>query len=187
MITVKLKNLTLKLCFGFFFVLAISAATFESYAAFSLLFCIFHELGHLLLMFVFGIRINEIKFYGAGIKISADNLEALDISKRATVYLGGCITNFLFAGFFFVIGSQDLALTNLIIGCFNLLPISYFDGGKLLELILPKQKLARKAVSCVCSAFAFSVLLYSAISLLRQEGVYYIVVLIFIVLCELLE
>lgn len=134
MITFSMKKLRISLTFGFFFVVAITYLRDNSIGTVSLLFCIAHEFGHLIAMAVFGTGLSEIRFYGAGIKILADGLDLLSKPKRAAVYLAGVAVNFLAA----LIFPGSIRTVNLCLGFFNLLPISYFDGGKLVNLLIPK-------------------------------------------------
>lgn len=187
MITVKLKNLTLKFCFGFFFSLAISAIDPDSYAVLSLIFCILHELGHLAFMLIFKIKVSEIKFYGAGIKISANGVGEQNLLNQTLIYLGGCTVNLFLFLIFSIVGLSDYALIDLIICIFNLLPISHFDGGKLLELYLPRFERFRKVLSVLFSCILFGIIVAVSVISLKDITAYYIIALVFIVLCEMLE
>lgn len=187
MITVKLKNLTLKFCFGFFFILAISAVDPDSYAVLSLIFCILHELGHLAFMLIFKIRVSEIKLYGAGIKICANGVDELKRICQTLIYFGGCLMNLLLYLVFSNIGLVDYALINLIICIFNLLPIVHFDGGKIFELYLPCLKRLLKVLSTLFSCILFGIIVALSVISLKDITAYYIIALVFIILCEMLE
>ena len=187
MITVKLKSLTLKFCFGFFFILAVSAVDPDSYAVLSLIFCILHELGHLVFMLLFKIRVSEIKLYGAGIKICANGVGELKRINQTLIYFGGCLMNLLLYLIFINIGLVDYALINLIICIFNLLPITHFDGGKILELYLPCLKRLLKVLSTLFSCILFGIIVALSVISLKDITAYYIIALVFIILCEMLE
>lgn len=187
MITVKLKNLTLKFCFGFFFILAVSAVDADSYAVLSLIFCIIHEFGHLAFMLIFKIKVSEIKFYGSGIKICANGIDELNRICQTLIYFGGCLMNLLLYLIFINIGSGDYALINLIICFFNLLPIVHFDGGKIFELYMPGLSFLRKAFSVLFSCFLFGIVIFVSVIKFEIISTYYIIAFVFIVFSEMLE
>lgn len=146
MITFSIKNLRISLTFGFFLVLSLSGL--GGMGGQSLLFCAAHELGHLFAMYLFGVSVSAVRFYGAGIAIFADGVSELSKPKRAAVYLSGPIVNLLLAA---VIGESARAV-NLSLFMLNILPISYFDGGKLLGLALGEKSSAAKIISAICCA-----------------------------------
>lgn len=137
MITIDLKSFRVSFTFGFFFVIALTTLRDNTIGTMSLLFCIAHELGHLAAMRVFGIKLHALRFYGAGIKITSDSMDALSKPASALIYLAGPLTNLLLASLF----HGDIRALNLSLAVFNLLPISYFDGGKLLSLIFPNRRI----------------------------------------------
>lgn len=149
MITIDLKKFRLSLTFGFFFVLALTTLRDNTVGTLSLLFCIAHELGHLTAMRIFGIKLRALRFYGAGIKITADSMDTLSKPAQAVIYLAGPLANLLFAFLF----HGDTRALNLALAVFNLMPISYFDGGKLVSLIFPHRR-----VLTVLSAASYTIL-----------------------------
>lgn len=187
MITVKLKNLTLKFCFGFFFILAVSAVDADSYAVLSLIFCILHEFGHLAFMLIFKIKVSEIKLYGAGIKICSNGVDELKRINQTLIYFGGCLMNLLLYLVFSNIGLVDYALINLIICVLNLLPIVHFDGGKIFELYMPGLSFLRKVFSVLFSCFLFGIVIFVSVVKFEIISSYYIIAFVFIILCEMLE
>ena len=158
MITLDLKRFRLSLTFGFFFVVALTTLRDNTLGTMSLLFCIAHELGHLTVMRLFGIKLHALRFYGAGIKITADDMSAISRPARALIYLAGPLTNLLLALLF----RGDPRTLNLALAVFNLLPIAYFDGGKLLSLIFPNRRIPLNLLS-VASCTAIAILIAAAI------------------------
>lgn len=158
MITLDLKRFRLSLTFGFFFVVALTTLRDNTLGTMSLLFCIAHEFGHLTAMRIFGIKLHSLRFYGAGIKITADDMSAISKPARALIYLAGPLTNLLFAMIF----NGDIRALNLALAVFNLLPIAYFDGGKLLSLVFPNQRTFLNLLSAV-SCTAIAVLIATAV------------------------
>lgn len=131
MITFALRKLRISFTFGFFFIIALTSLRDGSLGAQPLLFCLFHELGHLAAMKLFGASVSEIKFYGAGICILSEGTESLSKARRALVYLAGPAVNLILAA----LSGGSAALINLSLAVFNLLPVAYFDGGRLAALI----------------------------------------------------
>ncbi len=123
MLTFNFKNFKVEIAFSFLFLAAISSAN-GNFSVWCLAFCFLHETAHLLAMAICKIRVQGIKLYGAGIKITA-------IGSNAFVLLAGCFLNLSLA-LLLARKSPYLAAINLFLGVFNLLPIEYFDGGKLL-------------------------------------------------------
>ncbi len=107
------------------------------YLVLSLLSGFIHEIGHLAAMFGFKADIKEITLYCAGIKILRGN-KILPKYADGIILLGGCSANFTaffilyFLPFYFC---KLFAVTNLILGLINLLPLNSFDGGMLYFLI----------------------------------------------------
>lgn len=107
------------------------------YALYSLYACLLHECGHLLMMFAAGQRIKKLVFYGAGIKIvPQNNCEAINFTYQLMILSSGCAVNFaLFAllkgtgG-----GAEVLGIVNLAVGMFNIMPLDFLDGGKMMVL-----------------------------------------------------
>ena len=156
MITFSCAKVRVCLTFGFFFAAALTSVRDNSLGALSLLFCIAHELGHLFAMRVLGARVAEIRLYGGGISISAEDISTLGKPSQAAVYFAGPAVNLVLAA---VLGGTAGAI-NLFLAVFNLLPLGYFDGGKLLALVCRRPL---GAVSALCTAALAAVVILSAI------------------------
>ncbi|MDR2532812.1 MAG: site-2 protease family protein [Oscillospiraceae bacterium] len=150
MIQIKLREKTrVSIDFTFFAVIALFFYFDENGLAFmSVCACIIHETGHLAALFLEKRELKSLTFYGGGIKINYD--KSLDASVR--LIIAGSLLNFtVFIIFYFIFHANLMlkvfALINLIIGIFNLFPVRFFDGGRLLEKILIKLFHAGKALS----------------------------------------
>lgn len=183
MISFTLKNFRISLTFGFFFVSAITTLSEDRLGALALLFCLIHELGHLIAMKILGAKVEEIKLYGAGISIKSGGVSLLSPIKQAAIYLAGPAANLFSA---MVLKGAPSAI-NLCLAGFNLLPISYFDGGRLLSLIFYKNERALRAVSAAFSAIIASAAIFGAAYLGRIEGPSRLFSLGFIALSYLLD
>ena len=91
-------------------------------------------------MAVCGANPERITFYGGGIALSKSGMESLTDAKRLVILSAGCSVNLLVAAACFAMQGNDTAAVfgavNLIICIFNALPIGYFDGAEVLELLL---------------------------------------------------
>lgn len=157
MITLTLKKLRLSLTFGFFFVLALTTLRDNRLGTLSLIFCFAHELGHLSAMRLFGIKLYSLSFYGAGIKITSSAMDDIAKSAQALVYLAGPLTNLFLA----VLFCGDLRAVNITLAIFNLLPIGYFDGGKLASLLLPDRAVILRTLSLLSCLTIFALTAYA--------------------------
>ena len=112
---------------------------------YSLLFILsatLHETAHLLFLSLYGAKITKIVIFPFGIDICADTM-LLSYKKELVCTLAGSLANLLFAllGCLLmnVFPSPQLlffVLCNVFLGILNLIPLSFFDGGKALRLIL---------------------------------------------------
>ena len=97
---------------------------------FCILFSLFHECGHLVLMHVLGANLSEISFEVFGISIKSQSISALSTLKRIAVFSGGVMANLIFAFLNFH------PKINLSLALFNILPIGWLDGGRIMFEIL---------------------------------------------------
>ncbi len=136
-------RLKVKFDFSFFAVVAFMIFVDTSGAAvLSLIACILHEGGHLFAMAVCGVYPQRITFYGGGIALTKAETDSLPDGKRLVILSAGCAVNLLLAGAYFITPDNNtvavFSAVNLIICIFNALPIGYFDGAGVLEIILTK-------------------------------------------------
>lgn len=136
MISVKVKNTELCLDFSFFAAIAIFAFFDKTGLGLaSLAMCMLHESAHLIVMLILAVTPDRIKFYGAGIAISARSLDSRGDMVRAAVYSSGCLLNFILALIFLLCGNGLFSAINLCIGVLNMLPVGELDGARILRLI----------------------------------------------------
>lgn len=97
-----------------------------------------HEIGHLIFLRLFDVKIYEIKIYpfGAIIKYLDDNLSN---NKNLFIYLGGVFVNIILAMLFF--NFKTFRNVNILFIILNSIPVIPFDGGRvfinLFSRILP--------------------------------------------------
>lgn len=134
--------------------------------------CFLHEIGHLVLFRIFGIKITRLTFYFAGMRIER-NCCCLTRFREGVILFGGCLVNFLLFLLFLSSESYPLRLfsaVNLIIGIFNLLPIEMLDGGQLLLLFSDgKDRLHRIVGILVSIIFPFIFLVLAGFFFFTQN------------------
>lgn len=187
MITFVFSKIHFSITFGFLFLIAVNSASADSYALLCIMFCAVHELSHLAVMSILGISTEEIKFYGGGIKICGCGVELMDRPKKAAVYSAGCISNIVMFSLFFILGSTEYAMINLCIALYNLLPVEYFDGGKLLSIVFPHSDKCLKTVSNICISIVLASIAGSVIFISHSISPSAVLTVAFIVVSELLD
>ncbi|MCD7742618.1 MAG: hypothetical protein LUI06_10475 [Ruminococcus sp.] len=140
MLELNVFSIKLRFYFGFFAVIFVSFF-FGSKDSLGILAaltcCLLHELGHLSAMCLLSTSPDKICFYAGGIKIIPHNNGIESREVQTIILAAGCAVNFIFAIASKLLGFNMLYNINLCLGIFNLLPFSYFDGGRILELYLP--------------------------------------------------
>ena len=101
-----------------------------------------HELSHLIFLSVFGAKIKRITIFPFGVDILADT-SLLSYKKELICTLSGSLANLSISAVCCLLlnisPSPELlffAVTNAFLGTMNLIPLSFFDGGKALRLVL---------------------------------------------------
>lgn len=155
MLELKFKGVTAAFDFSFFAAVALLTLLSGNYALLGLAACLWHETGHLIAMKLSKIPVKMVVFYGAGIKIVPDKLiNFTGFWSSFTVLISGSAANFIAAVLLYMWGTpaaELFAAINLVIGLFNLLPLRYFDGGKLLVLMI--RQLCAFSTACLLERF----------------------------------
>ena len=141
MLEVKFKQVTLIFDFSFFAVVSLMLLFGDNkYVIMCVLACLWHESGHLIMMLLTNVRINRICLYGGGIRISPDKMFYFTTTGvQLKVLLAGSTMNLI--AFLLLRNSQSeilysFAMINAAIGAFNMLPLQFLDGGKILVQII---------------------------------------------------
>lgn len=130
-------------CVGYEAVAAIAAVLIldrENHVVCCIAAAILHELGHILMMRLFRIRVRSVSVRIFDVGIEADRPASFSADIGVTV--GGPVMNFICAAAFAPL-SRDMTLANLALGVFNLLPVMSLDGGRLLYLLLSRRFLPK--------------------------------------------
>ncbi|MDO5557699.1 MAG: M50 family metallopeptidase [Clostridia bacterium] len=116
-----------------------------------MLFVFLHECGHLLVGYLFGYRCEEINIHTLGIsvtfKVPVDDYNKkilksnIVLLKKSIIAAAGPVINFILIILvslnpkIFAMNPEIAIYSNLLIGCFNMIPIYPLDGGRILKNI----------------------------------------------------
>lgn len=133
----RILNTDVTLSFWFFAVITlfIVSSTNELALCFALP-VILHELGHIIAIIAFNIKIKAIRFTAFGIEIEKEKNAKGGVVREVVVGLAGIAANLIVAAalYFFAYKSMLTMLmisANLAVAMFNLLPIGNLDGGEI--------------------------------------------------------
>lgn len=138
MIEFSVRGVKVRVHFSFFAAAALLMLCRESdYAVYGLYACLLHETGHLVAMSILRHPVKKLIFYGAGIKIVQPSMSTrLGWRDELLILSAGCSVNFVLCAVSVILNNEVFAAVNLLIGIFNLLPLNFLDGGKIILLIL---------------------------------------------------
>lgn len=140
MFELRFKRISVAFDFSFFAAMALIMLLSRTNIIWGLAACLWHELGHLVVMGIKGASVKKVLFYGAGIKIIPDKtFEFADFRTELSVLLAGSAANFTAAAGLWLCDDLRLklfAVINAMIGAFNLLPVQSLDGGKAIVSII---------------------------------------------------
>jgi Zn-dependent protease len=142
MIELHLGKTLFRFRFGFFAAVALLFLFYEGKTAlWSLYACILHEAGHLAAMYFCGVPVRCVMLYFAGIRIDTKHpQDFFPPAREVFILAAGVAVNFaVFLLLFPFRENENAALfsaINLVIGLFNLLPLTSFDGGRLITASL---------------------------------------------------
>lgn len=119
---------------------------------FAFIWVFLHELTHILIALRYGCKFYNISFHIFGLNAELSDINILKDKEKIIIYSSGALFNIALAIFFYFLGvkyNNNFIETsiNLNIGLaiFNLLPAYPLDGSRILEIILSKKILFKKA------------------------------------------
>lgn len=126
----------------------------------ALVCCSAHELGHLAAMFFFRQKPQSVVAYAGGIKITPSCTAVGAQWSDIIILLSGCAVNFILAAAeYFRTGLDRFAEINLLLAAFNLLPFGYFDGARVLRMLVSGRTLTAVRVVFMGLLIALTVLM----------------------------
>lgn len=135
-----------------------------------------HESSHLYFLHKYGAKITRITLYPFGVDICADT-GLLSYKREIVCTLAGSLSNLVCAAVSaFVIHFYTTPLLlffvmcNIFLGSFNLIPLSFFDGGKALRLFLYDRLDIDNAFYVHKALDVFSALIFLCFSLFMITG-----------------
>lgn len=144
-------------------ILIVLVCSYDKMFIFALIWVFLHEITHILVALKFGCKFYNIEFHIFGMKAELIDIDSLRENQKIIVYLSGALLNIVLAIFFYIINikynsSFIETSMNLNIGLavFNLLPAYPLDGSRILEVILSKRMLFKKAQKII-SIVSFSI------------------------------
>lgn len=162
MLELKLKKTVLCLDFSFFAVVALYLLLDESgFGLAALGACALHETAHFIAMALFGVSVERVTLYGAGIRITSF-LECVPPLRRVVILGVGCLANFAAALVFWRLGELGAFAVELFTGIFNLLPLGALDGAGLLKMFVIKRCKAENVDRVMNLASVISAVLVAA-------------------------
>ena len=115
----------------------------EDTVVISLLSSFLHEMGHLSFMYIFSQRVISVTFGAFGVRINRQYNSSLNYKKEALIASGGILVNFIVAItgilYYYLTSSifgLKLAVVNIFIASFNMIPIDSLDMGRVLRYTL---------------------------------------------------
>lgn len=121
-----------------------------------------HEYMHYITACRFGIYCGKIKILPFGAVLKLSNIDILTTEEKNIVLLSGPIMNLVLAVIFYIITLwckaniiSTIAITNLSLGIFNLIPAIPLDGGNILKEMLCTRFIYRKAEAITISISLF--------------------------------
>ena len=152
---------------------------------------LFHEMGHLFCMWLEDIAPKRIKLIPSSVQITSDITARYKTDIKVSLF-GPLVNFFLFIVLyinFYIFKNQItliFSLINLIIGCFNLLPLKGLDGGRVIYSIIASKKdiakanLALKAITLIFSVILIFVSVFLSFRKIFNPSLYIIALYFFI-------
>ncbi|MGL4773059.1 MAG: site-2 protease family protein [Clostridium sp.] len=138
------------------FLLLVVAVIFTEKFLTGILWVLLHEGVHIITARKFGCKLYSFNLNIMGTSANLSDVEDLSSTQKIILYLSGPVFNLLMALIFYLIGENtsssfinDSLILNLTLGIFNLIPAYPLDGSKILESLLSKKLLYKKAKSII--------------------------------------
>ncbi len=154
-------------------ILIILVCSYNSMFIFALLWVFLHELVHILVALKFGCKFYNIELHVFGMRADLLDIDSLKRSQKILVYLSGALLNISLAIIFYIINIRyntnfiEMSMNlNIGLAIFNLLPAYPLDGSRVLEILLSKKMLFKKAQKVISIISYFIAILFMIIAIL---------------------
>ncbi len=159
MLRIKAGECEISVSASFFILVTLMLITADSeIVLISLFSSLFHELGHIVLMILFGEKIKSLSITCAGFRLEIFDTTCLSLPKETAVSLAGIAVNLVISPIslflYHLLGKRFfliLGFVNLAVACFNILPVDCLDGGRALYYIILRffsEETAQKVIDC---------------------------------------
>ena len=146
--SIELKNI--KITIGFaaavFFAFVFNSGYTDGYVI-SVVSAAFHEIIHLLFLFICGVRRISVDILPGGIRIKSGEVRQLNYKKTILCTLCAPVFNLITAGICYIVNRKtnnelltEAAVINLVLGTVNLLPLSFLDGGRAFQCMVSEKR-----------------------------------------------
>lgn len=167
MIEFMIKGVKLRFTFLFFWFFTLLFLLDRSgILLYGLLAALIHECGHILAFLLLHDRPEEISFEIGGIRMVRPQRPAGAAKEFFQLIMGSAVNLIMFALLTFSLGAVNrlsmFAVSHLVLGLFNLLPVSSLDGGKILLLLL-EQRLELRTAYVIAKILSLAVCILLAL------------------------
>ena len=174
---IKLLRLTQRLLPPLFWMLLLFGFDSPLFAVCTLISAAIHELGHIAVFFLLGIKSSRPTGHITGFRIMPSR--SLSFSEDALVSLGGPLANLLFSAIFLSLFplfgdyAKILSIFNALTMLSNLAPIEGYDGYRIILALLSEKFPYLERGLCALSFFFTTVLSFLSLYLIEKLGTGY--------------
>lgn len=167
-----LLDMKIKMNYAFFLVIVLFLAFDKLGLSIIVLSSIFlHELGHIIVMRIFGQKIDAVSFDFYGINICKTQTN-LSYTKELLISSAGIFINIILALVsFFIVKNEHMYYINLCLIIFNLIPVGRLDGSQILDKILQimfRHEIAYKIHKFISTLFFIALVLLSFVLIIHD-------------------
>ncbi|MCI8654890.1 MAG: hypothetical protein HFJ48_03325 [Clostridia bacterium] len=158
-------------------------------------FCIIHELGHILMGCILGLKPEKIEIMPFGLSVAfklntrdynkkIKNANLLEL-KKIMIAIAGPLTNLMITFLYIIFNKTELKIiyANLLILLFNLIPIFPLDGGRILKSIIHIFYGYTQSIKCThifSNVIIILLTLISSIIILKIHNIAIVIILIYL-------
>lgn len=171
----KINETEYKISFSFFaLILLFLTIDINVNYIFVIIFALFHEAVHLILINIFSVAPKKVSLTLFGADILRDSNATISNNAEILIHLSAPLFNLFLSGLFYLIYSlltnnslfEFLANINLVLGAFNLIPFYNFDGGNALYYFFLKYFTNRTSNIIMTCLSVIITIIFSVLSIL---------------------